>query len=217
MMIMLRAVGVLCGLLALSAAATVVASALNAPQPAWFLTLFELVILLACLWGMRAALGAPGAHDAAGHGVVVMTLVCVALCVFVGSVLGYVSVNGRVWDVSLRPHVYVRVGAAALIALVSALAALRHDWPRSVKRVLLGVAMVLPALLVAGLLYRGVGTARLAALPPFVRVGGACLGFVVWCGLLAAGVHAIFRGFEGSCAAARRSDGDAGEAISRAG
>lgn len=215
MMMVLRAVGVLCGLLALSAAAMVVAAALNAPQPAWFLMMFELVILLACVWGMRAVFGAGRVDEGAGGGAAPVTLVCVSLCVFVGSVLGYVSVNGKVWDVGLVPHVYARVGASALIALVSALDALRHDWPRSVKRVLLGVALVLPALVVAGLLYRGVGTARLAALPPFVRVGGACLGFVAWCGLLAAGVHAVFRGFEGSLAAARRPG--AGGAVKRAG
>ena len=211
MAIFIKAVGMLCLLLTLSAAAMVAASALNAPQPAWFLMMFELVILLACVWGARAALR-PG-----DGGIMATTLVCVSLCVLVGSVLGYVSVNGKVWGVGLKPHLYARLGAAGLMALASSLETLRHDWPRSVKRVALGLVLALPALIVAGALYKGVGVARLAALPPFVRVGGACLGFVAWCGLLAAGVHAIFRGFEDSLAAVRRFRTDAPGEINRAG
>ena len=82
MAIFIKAVGMLCLLLTLSAAAMVAASALNAPQPAWFLMMFELVILLACVWGARAALR-PG-----DGGIMATTLVCVSLCVLVGSVLG---------------------------------------------------------------------------------------------------------------------------------
>ncbi len=208
MTIWTRFAGCVCVLVLASALATVAAGALNTPQPAWFLIMFELVIAAGCGWAAATTL--PGGPAGREH--VAITLVCVALCVFVGSVLGYLSVNGRVWNIGLRSHLLTRVAAAGLIGAAAAWETLRYDATRAVRRLAVGCVLIVPALAAAALVYQGVGMGRVAALPAPVRVSGACVAFVVWCGLLAAGAHQVFAAFEGAMAARRRE----GEPATRA-
>ncbi|MFN0012368.1 MAG: hypothetical protein ACKVS8_12075 [Phycisphaerales bacterium] len=191
-----RVLAVLSGLILLSSLGLAGVAALTSPQPAWFLLMFEIVIACACVWGVRACLGT--------ETVLAISLVCVAICVFVGSTLGYVSVNGTVAGVGLKWHLLARWAAAGLLALVAAAETLRHDAPRSLLRVALGIVLMVPVLVVAGLVYRGVGSAQIAALSGLWRVVGACVAFALSTALLAAGTHAIMQGFEGALAAARQ-------------
>ncbi len=192
-----RVLAALCALVLLSSLGLAGVAGLTSPQPAWFLLMFEVVIASACVWGVRACLGT--GQDLA------ISLLCVAICVLVGSTLGYVSVNGTVAGVALKWHLLARWAAAALLALVAAAETLRHDAPRSLRRVGLGVALVVPVVVAAGLVAKGVGGAQFAALSGLWRVVGACVAFAVCMGLLAAGTHAIMQAFEGALVAAQKA------------
>ncbi len=186
------------GVVLLSALAMIAACLFLAMVPPWSMLGFEVVVALACVLGVL---------NSRFRSAPALTLLCVASCVFAGSVLGYVGVRG-VLDrgnevrVALKPWLVGRLAAAALLVALAAWTVLRRD-RRAVALALRAAIWALPVviagLLAAGVLAAGPGTAvmrAIEALPGWARAGTyLILGLVLAVSLCASG-HFLIRAFE---------------------
>lgn len=172
-------------------AGAVLALSANA-RPAWALFGFEVVIAVSCVFGVQFGRGRY--RDAPG-----LALACVACSVFVGSVLGYLSLQPPVLGgVVLKPFLAARVLAAALIAGAGAACVLsRHprSWRLAITGSLLGAPVVAAGAIGVVPSLRGLG-APLAGLGPMAQLGVGVVLFVVLGALLCASAHLIIRAFE---------------------
>jgi hypothetical protein len=206
------ALAIVCAAVALSAAAGAPLS-LFADKPLYFLMGFEVVILMASVFGALVAMGRFGE----GPG---LSLICVAAIVAIGSLLGDQTaklsnlISGPVvahvrrsqieWDVTL--FFVLRSIAAAIIGIGAAWVVLARRPRESVSSLMRGVgAMVLLVAFVGGAWALRV---KIGGLGPFVATMVALTVGVIALGLFAAAVHFSIRAFEFG----RVRDGDAGSA-----
>ncbi len=189
-MILGRPLFALALLLGVSAVAGAVGAATNVPA-AWFTVLFEAIILLAAVFGIRAARRGQGAEALA------LSLLCIAGAVFAASVLGYVGAGQTrtIRGVPLRPLLFARLGIAALFALAAAWTALGPNRAQTIPRALLGLALGAPVVALAALAYTGHLSAWTAPLGQALRAVLAVAGFIVFTSLLAASVQVTISAF----------------------
>jgi hypothetical protein len=176
----------ICGLMGLSAVVVFIAGALHAP-PAWFLLMFEAAIAVAAVMGVLTARGRFAMGPA-------LALVCVTGCFLVGSYLSYLGAGKRLYRLDLTPLVAARLILSLMRGGTAAGIVLARKPGRSLPLFARGAAcaIVVVAMLGATWLLRG----RLAALPGLVAGALAIVGFVVFTGFLAAGVHLLISAFE---------------------
>ena len=181
------------GVVLLSALAMIAACLFLAKISPWSMLGFEVVVCVACVFGVL---------NTRFRAAPALALLCVASCIFAGSVLGYVGVRG-VLDrgnevrIALKPWLIGRLTASALLVGLAAWTVLRRD-PRSVALAGRAVLWGVPVLL-AGVLAAGPGAALLRvieALPGWVRAGAyLVLGLVLAVSLCASG-HFLIRAFQ---------------------
>lgn len=169
----------------------VIAALFLSPKPAPALLGMECVVAMAAAMGLMFWRGR-------WHNAPAMTLACVAGTILAGSVFGYFGVNGTIGGYSLKPYVGFRALAAVAIAGAGCLCVLIRDkrsWPVFLK----GALCAAPAAAIAMVLAVPRGRSLLAPvlngglLVQMVVVVG---GFLLWAGLLSAGVHLIIKAFE---------------------
>ncbi|HMN40675.1 MAG TPA: hypothetical protein PKE29_07490 [Phycisphaerales bacterium] len=191
---------IVCGAVALSALAGA-PLALFAAKPLYFLMGFEVVILVAGVFGVLAAMG----RFAEGPG---LTLLCVAAIVAIGSLLGDQTakltnpLSGPIvvqvrraqveWDVTL--FFALRLVAAGLIGVGAGWVVLARRPRESAGSLVRGLAALgaFVAIVGGGWALRG----AIGRLGPFVATLVGLAAAVAALGLLAAGVHFIVRAFE---------------------
>lgn len=136
--------GLLSGLVLLSAAATLVASVAIPARPVWPLIGFEVLIVLAGVYGVLAARGAFAEGPGLAHA-------CVSGTIFAASVLGFLGSTGQIGEHGLRSWLLARVSLAVSIGLVGAWIVLRRT-PGAALVALRGATYAAAALGFAGLL-----------------------------------------------------------------
>ena len=105
--------GLMSGLVLLSAVATLVASFVIPARPVWPLIGFEVLIVLAGVYGVLAARG----RFAQGPG---LAHTCVSGTVFAASVLGFLGATGQIGEHNLQSWLLARVMLAVSIGLIGA-------------------------------------------------------------------------------------------------
>ncbi|MFM9994198.1 MAG: hypothetical protein ACKVU4_00185 [Phycisphaerales bacterium] len=161
-------------------------------RPAWALFGFEVVIAVSCVFGVQFGRGryrhAPG-----------MALACVAGSVFVGSVLGYMSLRPpALGGVGLKPFLAARVLVAGLIAGAGAACVLsRHpkSWRLAITGAVLGAPVMAAGAIAVIPALRGLA-APLTGMGPMGQLAAGVGLFVVLGGLLCASAHLLIRAFE---------------------
>lgn len=133
----------------LSSIGTLGASLLNSP-PAFFLTLFEAIVIGASVVGLRSAWRRTGPD-------LEWVLLCVALAIAGASVAGYLGAGKKVMGIDLRAHVLARVASAALVGLGALAWAVRDDAARAWRRLLVAGLLLVPLVGVGGFLATGAG------------------------------------------------------------
>lgn len=190
----LRVIGALSAILALSALAMCVASTLVAPHAVWIMFGFELLMILAGVIGFQFARGA----FQEGQG---LTLVCVAAVTLLGGFFSYLATRGPggivfqrgAGPVSMVPWFAFRGALGGLFVLLAAYAVLRRA---TAARAYFRRGLVASVLLlaVAAILYLTRGS--VGGLPDAVRgVIWAVCG-VLMLGSIAAAGHFFIRAFE---------------------
>lgn len=158
--------------------------------PAWMLAGFELLVILAGVFGMLLARGRFRDGPA-------MALACIAGTILMSSVLGYMSTQGRLGTVSLKPWLLGRLLAAALIAAGAAWTVLsrnRASIPLFIKGAVLGA----PVLAVLGYVGKSKGEVIASALRggSLVNLALVGVGSVVVGVLFCISAHLLIRAFE---------------------
>lgn len=170
----------------LSAAVAIVAGMVASPPP-YFMLGFEIVIALACVFGVLVGLGRFGSGPA-------IALVCVAGTIGVGSLLGYLGAGRRLGGVDLTPFLFGRGAAAGSIAMIAAVMVLKRDARRSVPALVRGLAF-------AGALAGFLGAVywirpQVFAYGPLAKAALVIVSGIVGLALLAAAVHYTIKAFE---------------------
>lgn len=187
-------IGVVSGAVLLSAAGGMLAALAANDRPAWGMFGFEAVIAVAGVFGVLMAGG--GGRFREGPG---LAAACIAGTFFVGSVLGYLSLQPpRLGGVGLKPFVAGRVLAAAVVALAGAYCVLsRHprSWRLLLTGLLLGAPVIAAGAVVALPPLRGL-LAPVTGAGTVVQMGAALGAFIVLGSLLCASADFIIRAFE---------------------
>lgn len=136
--------GLLSGMVLLSAAATVLASFVIPARPVWPLIGFEVLIVIAGVYGVLAARG----RFAEGPG---LAHACVSGTVFAASVLGFLGATGQIGEHGLQTWLLSRVVLAGSTGLIGAWIVLRRT-PGAVITALRGVTYTAAAVGFAGIL-----------------------------------------------------------------
>lgn len=188
--------GVLSAAVLLSAVVYSVASLAMSSQVPWVQFAFEPVVIAACVVGLLIAFGKMQWAPA-------ITLVCVAGTVLVASVLTYrgmlgqVQVAGRDQGLSLKPWLFGRVGASAVLLLLAAMEVVRRD--AAAKRYFakgLIVSVPFAATLAGFLIVLQKHSPGTSSMPGWMSVGLLLtLGIAAGVTLCAAG-HCFVRAFE---------------------
>jgi hypothetical protein len=188
-------IAALSGLTLLSALAGAGAALVANARPAWGLLGFEIVIAVAAVFGLLMA-GGRGGRYREGPG---LAAACIAGTFFVGSVLGYLSLQPpTLGGVGLKPFLAVRLLASAAVAAAGAYCVLsRH--PRSWRLLLIGLLLGAPVVGAAAVValpqLRGV-LAPIAGAGTVAQLGAAVGAFVILGALLCASADFIIRAFE---------------------
>jgi hypothetical protein len=161
---------------------------LTTDKPSWFFVGFELVVVMAGVFGVLLGRGKFSEAPA-------MVLLCLAGAVGVGSVLGYVGAGRNLAGVDLRMWVVGRVAAAGVFAALAGLTVLSRR-PGPAWRAL-GIGAVFGVLTVGALALGWFGRGWLAAAgaPNVVKLVVALVLAVVVVGLLSAAVHYTVKAF----------------------
>ncbi len=176
---------VVSALVLLSAAAAILAGALSSPRPIFMLG-FEVVILISGAFGVLVGRGRFGDGPA-------IALLCVAGAVAVGSLLGDLCAGKRIGTFDLRPLLFARCAAAAVLALLAGVIVLRRDPAHSIRALLRGIVFGVLFIGLVGGLYAV--RAQVFAHGPLAKAGMVIVGGVVGLGLLAATVHYTIKAF----------------------
>lgn len=170
---------------------------LGADRTLWFSTMFELLVLGACVVGVLAGLGRFREGWA-------LALACAGGTVLVCGVFAFVEIRANFRtdaDIAplLKPMLAARLAAAVLIGLLASVAVWARN-PRSWRLVFVGVAMLLPVVVVVGLARLGTGlplsTPRETPGAEAVRIAVWLLAGVIGIGLVSAGGHLLIRSYE---------------------
>lgn len=199
--------GLLCAALTLSALAGIAASLL-AIKPLWFMLGFEVITVVAGVFGVMTAMGRFGTGPA-------MALLCVAATVAVGSLLTNVSAGDinpiagsvlrRYGEFKVTVFFVVREVMAAGIGLCAAWIVLSRRPRESLSSLIKGAAFAIALLVVVGGSWALRG--KVASLGALVQaVGGLTIAFLALC-LLAGAVHFTIRAFEYGRVSDERSNG----------
>lgn len=190
----LKSVGVVSLLVAISSVAAIAGGLLNSP-PAWFLVCFELVVLLAAVFGMLAARG----RFAEG---LPMTILCVAGAIAVASALGYLGADRQLLGRSLKLFLLARMLAAGFLGVAAAADVLRHD-PRALGVLGRGLICGIIPIGVLAAYWKG-GAAALASMDGTLRALLYIFAFLVLGAMICASVHMVVRAFQIAASAANR-------------
>jgi hypothetical protein len=187
-------VGILCGVVLLSAVGMIVASLFLVDKPVWVVFGFETVIAIACALGILFALG----RFQDGQG---LALACVAGTIFVGSFLGWLGTQHHLTtsrgNIPLNTWLLGRVGAAAVLGFVGALLVLSRNprsWSYVARAAVTGGPVV--ALLGVYVLRPSAVSGALSRLPGWAVGIMGTLGALVAVALISASVHCLIRAFE---------------------
>lgn len=148
---------------------------------------FEVVIALACVFGVLVGIGRFGSGPA-------IALACVAGTIGIGSLLGYLGAGRRLGGVDLTPFLFGRGAAAGAIAMIAAVIVLKRDARRSVPSLVRGLAFAaaLAGFLAAAYWIRP----QVFAYGPLAKAAMVIVSGIVGLGLLAAAVHYTIKAFE---------------------
>ncbi len=184
-------------LLGLSCLPVLYLTLLGADRTLWFSTMFELLVLGACVVGVLAGLGRFRDGWA-------LALACSAGTVLVCGVFAFVEIRANFRtdaDIAplLKPILAARLAAAALIGLLASVAVWSRN-PRSWRLAFVGIAMLLPVIGVVVLARLGTGlplsTPRETPGAEAVRIAVWLLAGVIGIGLVSAGGHLLIRSYE---------------------
>lgn len=178
---------ILSGVVALSALAGG-AIMLTTDKPSWFFVGFELVVVMAGVFGVLLGRGKFAEAPA-------MVLLCLAGAVGVGSVLGYVGAGRNLAGVDLRLWVIGRVGAAGVFAALAGLTVLARRPGPAWKALGTGLVFGVLTLGTLALGWFGRGWLAAAGTPNVVKLVVALVLAVVVVGLLSAAVHYTVKAF----------------------
>ncbi len=180
-------VGAVCGAITISALATG-GLALAQAKPAWFLLMFEIVVVTAGVFGVLLATGR-------FRGTTAMTLACVSVCIGAGTLLGYVGTGKTVAGFNLRNWFLAReLGAAILAAGAGAVLIVRGGRP-SLRA--LSIGAVLTAIF-GGLVVASVGLSNTSLwidMPGAAKVAIVLAGGALMLGVFSAAVHWMIKAF----------------------
>ncbi len=155
----------------------------------WFLIGFELVTLIAAVFGLLFGLGRLREGPAIG-------LTCIAGSVLTTALLGYIGAGKQVAGFSLLPVMGGRAVLAGVLLLIAAVAVLSRQPSRSWPDALRGVILLIVCLAGTAGLWFLIPAARGLGVPvPLKVVVGLVLALVLL-GVFAAGVHKVIRAFE---------------------
>jgi hypothetical protein len=187
-------IGVLCGVVALSALAFAGAALFAGPKVNRVLLGFESVTLAASILGVLFARGK--FQDGQG-----LAMACVAGTVFVAAVLGYLGSKGNLvtnrGDVPLKMYLLARVGCACVLGVVGAGLVLSRN-ARSWSYLWKSAATGLPVLAAAAAFVLSPGAVRgvLSKFPGWLAGMGLTVGGLLAVVLISASVHCLIRAFE---------------------
>lgn len=189
----LLCIGLPSGMAALSALAGLGGAAFGADQVALALLGFEFVCLAAGVLGVLAALGLFGASiEVAG--------LCVAGAIIVGSGFGSLSVQHTLGGVGLLPFLAGRAALGGVILFGCVLLSLGGS-VKGWTRLLIGVALAGPVLIVVGLAGLGRMQGLASAVKPWPPAALWALGmfaFVLGAVVFSIGAHLIINAFDPS-------------------
>lgn len=201
-------VGVVAAAVGLSTLAIFGLGFMAAAKPLWFLIGFEIVVLVASVFGLLIAAGRYQSAPAIG-------VMCTAGTYFTGAVLGWLSVRsvpftelpnlaesqGRV----MMLWMLGRIGAAGLLALVAAATVLLRN-PRSMNHLVWAGASGLPLAFVGAMAYIGRGWfgETVSSMPGWLAGSIGALLAVVAGALFCIAAHNVIRAFEMGRPEARR-------------
>ncbi|MBL8991189.1 MAG: hypothetical protein JNJ48_06375 [Phycisphaerae bacterium] len=180
--------GLLSGLVALSAGVTAVLALVQRPGAAWFLAWFEVVVLTAGVIGVLLARGRFRDGPA-------IALLCIAGCVAAGSFLGYLSAGRTLMGQSLTVYMLARVAAGGVFAAAAAADVLLRRPGLSVPLLMRGLLAGIPVLVAAAMAVRTSALASINALHPLAQFGVYIGAFVVLAAMTCASAHWIIRAF----------------------
>lgn len=176
------------------AAAAMLGRIVQGASPAWTMVGFEVIGILTGVMGLLFAMGrfreAPG-----------MALACIAGTIFSVAVCTHLSVQGRLGPHSLAILTQARIGAAAVVAVLAAVCVLSRN-PRSYSRLLKGVLLGAPTLIVGGALLATRGQISDDVMKSLETLGSVwrfvilSVGALVVGGTLCASVEFVVRAFQ---------------------
>lgn len=176
----------LCAAVLATALAGAAASAANSPKSAWFTFGFEGVIAVAGLFGVLTATGRLRGSPA-------LCYACVAGCVALGSLLGYLGVKGVLMGVGLKPMLAARAALALGLAAYASHLVFRASGKAAYKSFLLGMLLGLGAL--APMAAAWSARRSLADMNEVVLAVVVVFGGLAVIGVGAAGVHLVIRAY----------------------
>jgi hypothetical protein len=183
----LKTVGVVSLLVAISSVAAIAGGLFNSP-PAWFLVCFEMVVLLAAAFGVLAGRGRFAES-------LPMTLLCVGGAIAVSSALGYLGADRQLLGRSLKLFLLARMLAAGFLVAVAAADVLRHD-RRSLGVLARGLACGALPLGMLAAYWKGMGASTLASMDGTVRALLYIFAFLALGAMICASVHLVVRAFQ---------------------
>ncbi len=189
-------VGLLCGLVAVSALLMAGAALFLSAKPAWLVLAFEISALTSAVVGLFFAKGRFA--DAPG-----LTLASIGSSFVVGAFLAWLSVQGQMQvkgseaPISIGMWMYARVAAGAILCGLGALHVLSRR-PVSASYVVKGLFAGVPLTAVAAgaFLMRAKLAAFASEAPGWLISLAACLGGLFFIILFSASVHCMIRAFE---------------------
>lgn len=170
----------------LSSITAILTGGFSKPPP-FFMLGFEVVIVLACAFGVLIGIGRFQSGPA-------IALACVAGTIGIGSLLGYLGAGRRLGGVDLTPFLLARGAAAGAIAMIAAVIVLKRDTSRSFPALIRGLAFGGALVIFLAAVY-WIRTSVFAH-GPLAKAGLVILSGIVGLALLAAAVHYSIKAFE---------------------
>ncbi|MBL8760650.1 MAG: hypothetical protein JNL50_05040 [Phycisphaerae bacterium] len=184
-------VGILCGVTLLTALAGAYWGLAGLwPRVAWPLVAFELVTILACVFGLLVARGkfaeTPG-----------LAILCVAGLIMTGGVLGWLGANKNHAGLDLKPFMLSRLGVAAVLyALAAAVEVWRSAPARKALAKSIAYALVFVGIVGAAYVYRNAPVMNtMNGWREGVRLAGLAIAAIIAVVGACGGVHLAVRAF----------------------